>query len=383
MAKFGNTHFCAERLTQAREWMSLTKRSLAILADVSAQSISNYESDQSKPTDAVVDALAEVLRVRREFLLTSAPIDRPETVFWRAMASDTVQSQKRTTALLGWSIEALDVLQDFVEIPSLALPALNLPSWNRLSYEDIEQVAEDVRGHFGLGKRPIADLSLAIENVGIPIFTFDVENPKQAGFMHRSVRLQRPVIGINMYHQSWSRQRFSLAHELGHAVLHSTVPPVTLRTSADNAELERQAHRFAGAFLFPRDAFTNQAHNFSLEEFATLKRSWGIGVLAQIVRARDLRLISEQHQKHLFMTAARRGYRKPRGEPWDDLPLERPRICRRAVEAVKEAGPDLVAELLHDLMPPLSALEEAFDCQIRELDPQPAENVVQLRPRRV
>lgn len=55
------------------------------------------------------------------------------------------------------------------------------------------------------------------------------------------------------------RQRFTLAHEIGHAVLHSGEDDaiVDLRASIDNpsSQKEIEANRFAAALLMPRDQF--------------------------------------------------------------------------------------------------------------------------------
>jgi len=47
------------------------------------------------------------------------------------------------------------------------------------------------------------------------------------------------------------RQRFTVAHELGHLTLHGQVPAP--RASADAARMKRQPNRFASAFLGPPD----------------------------------------------------------------------------------------------------------------------------------
>lgn len=380
MAKFGNTQFQPRRLTQAREWLSMTKRTLARLTDLTEQAIGNYEAGRNNPTDPVITVLANALNMPERFFTSTVRGETPERVFWRKMQADTVQSQRRTSVLIEWAVEAADVLQDYVEFHPLELPEVMTRRWDRRSMEDIEEIAENVRSQWRLGRRPIADLTLVIENAGIPVFLFDVESHSQSGFMYHSRLLSRPVIGVNTYMQSLSRQRFSLAHELGHTILHTDVTQSEMNDTRINKEIENQANRFAAALLFPREAFAREAFDFSLEEFATLKRTWGVGVLAQIMRAYHLGLIDDDRKDFLFRTAGRRGYRKPCGEPWDnELPLEAPRFMRRGVEAIEAGSTGLIDDLRHDLVPPLDVIGGVFDYMLERRPLPDLSNVVTLR----
>ncbi|WP_158497371.1 helix-turn-helix domain-containing protein [Limimaricola cinnabarinus] len=378
MPKLGNPRFQAARMTQAREFIGFTKRELARQCGLSEQSVSNYERDVGKPTDPVIANLAGRLNVPVSFFFNPIWKEQVGQVFWRAMRSDTLQSQKKTTQLLQWVIEAFDVLEGFVEFPDYRLPTVQTPEWYNLDEETIEEIAENARSHLGFGIHPIEDVTLALENIGIPVLALEIENPKQAGFAYFSRSLERPIIGVNTYRQSLARQRFSLAHELGHLLMHRGVTEADLKTSHKNKLIENQAHRFAAAFLFPRASFLREVHSCSLHEFAALKREWGISITAQIIRAKDLGLVSDEQSQSLWKQAAKKGYMSSLGEPWDDiLPLERTRMLRRAVEAICAADSHLFDDLLRELPFPLHAMEEAFHHPLRALPAN--ESVVKLR----
>ncbi len=202
--------------------------------------------------------------------------------------------------------------------------------------------------------------------------------------MHRSEKLGRPIVGVNLFEQSLARQRFSLAHELGHVLLHESVTLTETRTPEINKRIEQQAHRFAGAFLFPRAAFEKEIYDYSLEEFAALKRSWGISIMAQVVRARDLGMISEDQTFDLFRKATRKGYRRPLGEPWDaELPLEEPRLLRRCVEVIDQEGGDLLADFLSDYTLPAFAMSDILKHPLTMPEREIEDNVITLRPRSI
>jgi len=119
------------------------------------------------------------------------------------------------------------------------------------------------------------------------------------------------------------RQRFNLAHELGHMVLEP------------NRELdeEKAAYRFAGAFLVPEPKvrFELGAHRdiLNLYELHLLKHKYGLSMQGWIYRARDLGVLSESTVRRLFVQFRREGWH--RKEPGDQLPPEEPRRMQRLV----------------------------------------------------
>lgn len=378
MPKLGNPCFVPERLTQSREYAGLPKNGLARLADLSSASIGAYERGAQNPTDEVIERLAGSLNVTPALLTTV--IDGPpvERVFWRKMARDTVQSQRRTTAYIQWACEAVARVEDYIELPPLNLPDFDVSNWTRLSERRIEEIAVQTRSYWGLGTGPIVDVTRVLESAGVPVLEFEVENRGQAGFTHPSDLLGRPVIGFNAFEQTNARQRFSLAHELGHLLLHRSVTDKDLATAKLYRQIEDQAHRFAAAFLFPHEAYVRTARCHTLEEMASLKRTWGVAVLTQIKRSEQLQLISQDRAQALFMQAGRRRFRRPFGEPWDrDTPLEKPNLLGRSVDLLRNEAPLSYAQLIDGMPFPQSVLQEAFGRSFMPV----ADNVVQLRPR--
>jgi Zn-dependent peptidase ImmA (M78 family) len=98
------------------------------------------------------------------------------------------------------------------------------------------------------------------------------------------------------------RQRFTVAHELGHLTLHGDVPAP--RTSADAARLERQANRFASAFLGPADALMASLEEaggkVTLNALAHVKATWGISIKGLVGRYRSLGAIDDDHARSLY-----------------------------------------------------------------------------------
>jgi hypothetical protein len=103
---------------------------------------------------------------------------------------------------------------------------------------------------------------------------------------------------------SGDRQRFTVAHELGHLVLH------TSRRGIPSKQAEDEAHRFAGAFLMPQERAREALEgNVTLREFAELKARWGVSIAALIMRAGQLELVDDARKTSLFKQLGARGWR--------------------------------------------------------------------------
>ncbi len=119
---------------------------------------------------------------------------------------------------------------------------------------------------------------------------------------------------VNMNAPS-DRIRWTLCHELGHMVLHTTAV-------IDDEEMEAEADRFAGAFLLPEKEFRRQLKKFDLRQVANLKRYWKTSMQAIAMRAFSLKMITPHQRKMFFIQMGKLQYRK--SEPYEP-PKETPR----------------------------------------------------------
>ena len=135
---------------------------------------------------------------------------------------------------------------------------------------------------------------------------------------------RRPVIVVA--EQPADRLRMSVAHELGHLVMHH---PLTLL-----GDIESQAKEFGGCFLLPENAMRQDlTPPVTLDTFLNLKTRWGVSIQAMIVRAHELGIITPRKKDYLFSKLNARGWRVR--EPLSHaVPLERPRALRKVAELV-------------------------------------------------
>jgi Zn-dependent peptidase ImmA (M78 family) len=110
------------------------------------------------------------------------------------------------------------------------------------------EVAEEERRRLGLGYAPIRNIMALISAQGIWAVTSELLDEMSGLFMHD------PEIGLvviaNARHRA-SRQRFSFAHEYGHALMDRDKTVQVTSTSNANELIEKRANAFAAAFLLP------------------------------------------------------------------------------------------------------------------------------------
>jgi len=124
------------------------------------------------------------------------------------------------------------------------------------------------------------------------------------------------------------RKRMTLAHELGHLVLHSQeVTP----------GLEREAGEFAAEFLMPIEVIRTQLRNLKHGRLHDLKREWGVSMQALIERAYDARLMTAAERANLYRALSGRGWRTH--EPVsDELPPEHAELAQHVGQALSAKG---------------------------------------------
>jgi Zn-dependent peptidase ImmA (M78 family) len=119
------------------------------------------------------------------------------------------------------------------------------------------------------------------------------------------------------------RQRFTLAHELGHLILHE-------RLAIDE---EKACNRFAGAFLFPQDAvlkeFGSHRNSIELQEFAIVKGEYRLSMASICHRLHDLEIINEHYFNSLIQQFKHHGWNK--NEPGEQTPKEKSHVFKQMI----------------------------------------------------
>lgn len=118
-----------------------------------------------------------------------------------------------------------------------------------------EKAAQAVRAKLGIKpNEPIYDILGLVDKFGIKVRLVEI---KESGFFGLSVgeKSGGPAIIVNSHNISIERQIFTVAHELGHLVLHKKA---YTKNPKENKKEEKEADIFAAELLLPQKAFESQ-----------------------------------------------------------------------------------------------------------------------------
>ena len=328
----GEAGFVGERLTEVREARGLNQTDLAVQLGVQRGSISNYERGKRSPEEDMLTRLSNVLVVPEAFFFRPVGPVAEDVLFYRSLASATKTDRRRAQRRFGWLKQITGYLRGFVRFPRANLPQLNPPGeLGDFDLETISRYADRTREFWGLGKGPISDMMLLLENKGVIVSKALFNTRHMDAYSSLDQDSATPYVIVAYDKGSAVRSRFDLAHELGHLVLHRRLRPNVVGNPANNRTLEAQANMFAGEFLLPGDAFAQDMGVVSLDALKSLKRRWRVSIGAMLHRLSDLGWVSAEQSTRLWVNYSRRGWR--RQEPFDDeLEQETPRLLRRGFE---------------------------------------------------
>ena len=341
------------RLKLARSAAGLSLRGLSDRIDnrVTAQAIGKYERNESMPSSGVLLTLSDALNVSVNYLVGDTNLSLLSVDF-RTKRVESRREENRIGAMV------LQMLERYLTIEEiLGLPSVN---WDRPRFApypvvngllEAGRAAGMLRNEWELGLNPIPNVAELVEERGVKVLFRPMPDEVDGFTAHvrREDTEEAPVVVVNGNH--WGeRQRFTIAHELGHLML--DVSP--------GIDEEKAAHRFAGAFLMPEETMWTEIgkHRTALGwvELFNLKLMLGVSVQAITYRCKDLGIISQSLMGGMFDQFEELGWRSPPYEETHPVPGEKSgrfeRLCYRALAegAISESkASELLEVSVHDL----------------------------------
>jgi Zn-dependent peptidase ImmA (M78 family) len=180
-----------------------------------------------------------------------------------------------------------------------SLPQANLLD---LSYETSPEVAaSSLRQNWRIGEKPIGNMLALLETNGIRLFSLSENTASVNAFSFW--RDDKPFVFLNNFKTAES-SIFDSAHELGHLVMHKHGDP------KGNRSAEREADRFASAFLMPeKDVKARIPRRINIDTILDYKRRWRVSAMAMAYRLSALGLLSAWQYKSICIELGRRGFR--------------------------------------------------------------------------
>jgi Zn-dependent peptidase ImmA (M78 family) len=310
--------FNREMLTLARESRNFTQMQLAGDLSISQAEVSKYETGIKTPTSEMVDKIAHVLEYTSGFFHLNESI--------RSFGSGCVYHRKKQSA----TETKLQHLLALINVKRIQVKQLMKAANSRTTFGfdplDIDEhrggaseVARKLRVLWHLPPGPIQNLIRAVEDAGGIVIECHFGTDK-VDALSQSLPGSPPIFLINSAIPT-DRMRFTLAHEIGHIIMH--------RLPVENGNMERQADQFAAEFLMPEDQIRPQLSFVNLQKLASLKPYWRVSMNSLLYRAAEIGTIDSRRKSYLWMLMGQAGYRK--NEPVE-IPAEEPLALSELLE---------------------------------------------------
>lgn len=328
-----NRPLCSpQRITLVRELYGIRKSELSMRLGVSARTITCWELGLQVPSVGDVAALCRVFGVTPEFFepqLEGLPVASGLPHF-RSYRSGMQTLALQGRAYLQLTQDLVRTLRDYVDFPVLDLPSM--PTDPELADSIVPQMAaQQVRHEWGLGDGPIAHVLREVENHGICVVF--------APFGHASLEAhsvfsgELPLIVLNPTKGDYYRQRFDVAHELGHLVMHPDAEP-------GNKVIEAQADAFASELLAPsevlHDELPTRMDGVGWLKLKELKEQWGVSMKVLLDKAYALGRLTDQEYRKGLDFLSRSGWKLL--EPGAISGVEEPSLIPHALELLGDVG---------------------------------------------
>lgn len=297
-----------QMLTLLRESRGMSGAQLAAASGVPQPTLSKMENDRSPMTSERVEAIAKALDYPVEaFGWTDTVYGFGSASFYHRKQQSLPQTTlRKVQARMNLLRMRLVRLLRGVEVDAqFELPSIDVGDGTPAD------VARAVRAVWMLPMGPIKNMTVTLERAGVIVMHANLESPRIAAVSNSSVDSAPPFVLLNVGMPA-DRERFTLAHELGHLVMHSGSDIVV------NGEAE--ADQFAAEFLMPAAEIRTQLRGIDLAKAWNLKIVWKTSIGAIIRRALDLGQINESRYKSLNIMRTKKGWHRNEPVAFDHEP---------------------------------------------------------------
>lgn len=297
----------AQKIVHARERLGYSQEDLANALGVSRAMVSYWESGKREPNDRQLAAIARLLHVPVAALLGEEEL--PDDSGVARMLFRGAEEELPQSALPGLlEFESfLDTYAELAEATSFEIHGMTqspfLAKGNGFSsQEDARRKAEEVRAYLRLGLGPVGDVDIVCDLLGVTVYRTELGDDLRktisgAFFKHPGIGF---AILVNL-ETTPGRRRFTVAHELAHALFHSDKERYVLSGRRKDPK-ERFADAFGGEFLMPTEGIRRvlEEHGIgpridSPADVVRLQRFFDVSYETALVRLRQARLLTARH----------------------------------------------------------------------------------------
>ncbi len=347
----------AGQLVRARSQSGFGQEDVATALGVSRAMVSYWESGKREPNDRQLSAMSRLFNTPLSVLLEhEEPAPEPDfaAMLLRTEGSDVPDDAAAGVRDFVRFLDAYARLASAAHFPIRGMtqsPFLSTPGYE--SADDARRKAEEVRAHLRLGIGPVGDVDSICELLGITVYRHglgsDLSRTLSGAFLdHRGGVGFAILVNLDM---TPGRRRFTVAHEIAHALFHSGDDNRYTVSTSKKTPRERFADTFAGEFLMPTEGMRRFVEEQGVgprlsdpTEVVHLQRYFGVSYATALLRCLKAGLIKQDQYEEFsyarpLVLARALGYEiaeeeyDQRAERWkiERYPLRFRRLIRLAV----------------------------------------------------
>lgn len=237
-----------------RRFMKIKKLSIPQLAKecgLGTATLSNILNEKSSPNSSTLIKISTALGVSFSDLLAETPTLK--TLRFRTNHKLTAREIAERDQL---QIDSAIWLKNYVNLEELTQNQIEY-KFEKITTENPIEAAKEIRGMYNIqDEEPIYDILSLVEDAGIKLYLHDFNFQKTFGLSVNKEDGGPAIIVNNNESISVERKIFTIAHELGHLILHRN--SFDGEVSEENEIEEKQANDFAAELLMPEKAFEKQ-----------------------------------------------------------------------------------------------------------------------------
>lgn len=332
-----------------RRAANLTQEELSKRVGITQAALSRYEHNLRTPRPEDAASIADALGVTPDFLMHPFRLDG-------AIAADAHMRRQKTTKPSDWKrvearLNALRMHSSFL-LERLPLSPRNFVPRLDAVETSPSAAADIVRSSWRLPIGAVRNLTRWVESAAVIVIEEDFGTRRIDGMSQWAGG--HAVIIVNAALPT-DRKRLTIAHELGHLVLHS---------NDCSSDMEDEANEFAAEFLMPKHVIEHQLGQLTLGKLQDLKLEWGVSMQALFERAYRMGKVSADQRRQFYIQMSKRGWRA--SEPGSDLlPPEEPELARSIGASLEASG--LSDSEISRLLGVLNLTDTPFHTQRRRL----------------
>lgn len=292
----------ADGLARARERARYSQEDVGAALGINRAMVSYWESGTRSPNDRQLAALARLYGVELADLLEGGGVEASGGDLTGMLLRAENEVDPDSAPGLREFVEFLERYTELATLTNTPIrglsqsPYVHRPRFSQK--DDARRKAEEVRAHLDLGTGPIPDVDTVCEMLGITVYRAPLGaalNRAPSGAF-----LNHPEVGFSILvnlDMTPGRRRFTVAHEIAHALFHSNEDRWVI--SQGRNPREAFADEFAGEFLMPSEGVRRFIEEADMDPRITdavdiihIQRYFGASFPMTLVRLRQMNAIT-------------------------------------------------------------------------------------------